>query len=140
MTALAQSDHPIVLFLDDLQWADAASLVLLKAILTDPELQHLLVILAYRDNEVQPGHPLLTFVADLQQAKFPVATLPVENLAPHHANALLADLFRCEPAYTQPSAEVVYGKTDGNAFFITQLLTALNEERIIRFNAPRRFV
>ena len=138
VTALAQPDHPLVIFLDDLQWADAASFVFLKTFLIDPQLRHVLLILAYRDNEVLPGHPFLTLLADLQQAEIPITALPVANLDRVQVNALLAETFACEPAQTQPLAEALTAQTDGNAFFTRQLLSAWHDGELIWFDGKQR--
>jgi len=136
VAAIAAEERPLTLFLDNAQWADPASVNLLRALLSDPELRHVFLIVACRDNEVDAAQRLL--VEELRQASLPIQTLRVGNLSKEDINALLADTFGCEPAYSRPLTDLVYEKTDGNIFFATQFLQALHEEQWIQFDAPSR--
>ncbi len=138
VAAMATAEKPLVLFLDNAQWADPASLNLLKVLMADPELRYMLLIVAYRDNEVDAGHPLNLMLKELRQARLPIHTVRVENLKCADLNALLTDTFGCEPEYSRPLAELVYEKTDGNVFFATQFLQALYEEQLVQFDAQAR--
>ncbi|MBN2007031.1 MAG: AAA family ATPase [Anaerolineae bacterium] len=136
VAAIATAEKPLVLFLDDAQWADSASLNLLKVLMTDPELRHVLLIVACRSNEVDATQRLM--VEELRQTALRIRTVRIENLNREDVNALLADTFGCEPSYSHPLADLVYEKTDGNVFFVTQFLQALYEEQLVQFDASAR--
>jgi predicted ATPase/GAF domain-containing protein len=131
-------EHPLVLFLDDLQWADAASLALLKDLVTQPEIHSLLLVGAYRDNEVAPGHPLTATLAEAAQLGADITSVVLGPLAPAHLRDLVADTLRCSPLEATALAELLYEKTGGNPFFAIQFLAALHEERLIMFDARER--
>ncbi|MDZ8056286.1 MAG: AAA family ATPase [Aulosira sp. ZfuVER01] len=125
-------EHPLVIFLDDLQWADSASLQLLQLLMKDAG--HLLVLGAYRDNEVSPTHSLMIAIAQMTKAKAAVNTMTLMPLSQDNVNQLIADTLNCEDAIAQPLTDLVYGKTKGNPFFTTQFLKALHEDGLIAFN------
>ena len=132
---IARKEHPLVLFMDDLQWIDAASLNLLKALLTDPDLTYFLIIGAYRNNEVDPTHPLIMWVAELQKENINFNVLTLENLTEADVNALSADTLHTSQQESQPLTQLIYSKAAGNAFFTHQILHALNEEDLLTFDA-----
>jgi len=123
----AHQSHPLVLFLDDLQWADNASLKLLELLSQDRECRHLLILGAYRDNEVDAAHPLSLTIDRLKKAgmcvdQITLGTLPVGVVA-----EMVSDTVNRPPAEIGEVAELVYRKTDGNPFFIGQLLKSLHD-------------
>ncbi|MGP1387320.1 MAG: trifunctional serine/threonine-protein kinase/ATP-binding protein/sensor histidine kinase [Thainema sp.] len=126
--------HPLVMFLDDLQWADSASLGLMKLLLTKAEQQHLFIIGAYRNNEVFPAHPLMLTLDDIQTTNANVNTITLAPLSQSDVNHLVADAFSCTSDLALPFTELVYQKTAGNPFFITQFLRALHEDGLITFD------
>ncbi len=128
----AMLEHPLVMFLDDLQWSDLASLQLMKLLMEDT--RHLLLLGAYRDNEVSPTHPLILTVDALKQAGKTINTITLAPLALQGTNQLVADTLRCSPERSHPLAELVDRKTQGNPFFTTQFLKALYEAGHITFN------
>lgn len=130
----AAASHPLVIFLDDLQWADSASLGLIRLMMAESQLCHLLLIGAYRDNEVTPAHPLLLIFEAARQSGAEVHTLTIPPLDPAHINHLIADTLNCSIARSHPLTTLVYRKTQGNPFFTAQFLKALYEERHIVFN------
>jgi len=130
----AQRDHPLALFLDDLQWLDAATLDLLEDLLTPPGVAHLMLIGAYRDNEVTPAHPLTRTLEAIRHAGGSMREIALAPLASEHVRQLVADALRCDPAHAAPLAQFVHGKTGGNPFFIVQFLPALAEEGWLAFN------
>jgi len=67
LSLFARKEHPLVIFLDDLQWLDGATLTLLENLVSQPDVQHLLIIGAYRDNEVSPSHPLMQTLDSIRQ-------------------------------------------------------------------------
>ncbi|RKZ87502.1 MAG: hypothetical protein DRR19_13585, partial [Candidatus Parabeggiatoa sp. nov. 1] len=132
--ALCDKDHPFILFIDDLQWVDSASLGLLKSIMLDGEIQHLLIIWAYRDNEVDNSHPFLMAVDELQKANVVINTIELANLLSKDVNQLLQDSLNCESGRTQPLTDLIYQKTQGNAFFTHQFLQTLYSDALLHFD------
>jgi len=131
---ICDKEHPFVLFIDDLQWVDSASLALLKTLMLDSEIQHLFIIGAYRDNEVDSLHPFIKMLRDIQQADAIINTIQLTNLQAADVNQLLQDTLLCEAADSQAFTNLVYQKTLGNAFFTRQFLQNLYEEKLLRFD------
>jgi predicted ATPase/serine phosphatase RsbU (regulator of sigma subunit) len=134
LQVFARSEHPLALFLDDLQWADAASLRLLRQLLGGGQCPHLLVIGAYRNNEASELHPLTLTIDDMRKAGVSIDEIALEPLGLAPVTALLADTLRLEAGAVRPLAEVLLRKTDGNPFFLQQFLGALVEQRLLRFD------
>jgi len=130
----ARPEHPLALFLDDLQWLDAATLDLLEDVLTRSDLQHLMLIGAYRDNEVAAGHPLMHKLDAIKGAGGKVAEITLEPLAHEHLGQLMADALCCELAHATPLGQLVHNKTAGNPFFAIQFLSSLAEEGLLAFD------
>ncbi|ADO69077.1 trifunctional serine/threonine-protein kinase/ATP-binding protein/sensor histidine kinase [Stigmatella aurantiaca] len=131
--ALVSEQHPLVLFLDDLQWADLPSLQFIQMLMTESKLQHLLIVGAYREEEVGPAHPLRAMKSSLEAAGAQVTALDLGPLEPRHVEQLVADTFRCVPSRSAPLARLLWDRSGGNPFFIGQLLRALYEEGLIDF-------
>jgi predicted ATPase/signal transduction histidine kinase/GAF domain-containing protein len=129
-------EHPLVIFLDDLQWADSASLKLLQLLMS--ETGHLLVLGAYRDNEVSPAHPFILTVDEIVKTGAAVNTITLQPLSLVNLNQLVADTLNCELSLAQPLTELVYQKTQGNPFFATQFLKSLHEDKYITFDWETR--
>ncbi|MEM5431381.1 trifunctional serine/threonine-protein kinase/ATP-binding protein/sensor histidine kinase [Cupriavidus oxalaticus] len=136
--AFACADHPLALFLDDLQWLDAGTLALLDDLMTGSELRHLMLIGAYRDNEVDATHPLTVKLQAIRDAGAIVEEISLAPLAGEHIEALIADTLRCAPARIQPLARLVRKKTAGNPFFVIQFLHALFDENLLTFDHDAR--
>ncbi|NQE37334.1 trifunctional serine/threonine-protein kinase/ATP-binding protein/sensor histidine kinase [Microcoleus asticus] len=132
-------EHPLVIFLDDLQWADSASLKLIQLLMTAKEYRYLLLIGAYRDNEVFPAHPLMLTLAEIQKTEAKVNTITLAPLARTDVNSLVADTLACSAALALPLTELVYQKAKGNPFFSTQFLKSLHEDGLIKFNCEERY-
>ncbi|MEH2369354.1 trifunctional serine/threonine-protein kinase/ATP-binding protein/sensor histidine kinase [Nostoc sp.] len=128
-------EHPLVMFLDDLQWADSASLKLLQLLMS--ETGHLLILGAYRDNEVSPVHPFILTVDEIVKTGAVVNTIVLQPLSEPDMNQLVADTLNCKLLLAQPLTKLVYQKTHGNPFFATQFLKALNDDRLITFDPPQ---
>ncbi|MCC5614790.1 trifunctional serine/threonine-protein kinase/ATP-binding protein/sensor histidine kinase [Nostoc sp. CHAB 5836] len=126
------AEHPLVLFLDDLQWADSASLQLIKLLMSDNS--YLLMLGAYRDNEVSPVHPFILTVEEIRKAKAIINTITLAPLDLADTNHLVADTLKCSRELAQPLTELIDRKTQGNPFFTTQFLKALHEDGQIRFD------
>jgi PAS domain S-box-containing protein len=133
--ALATREHPLVLFLDDLQWLDAASLELFEYIAGHPDVRYLLLIGAYRDNEVNASHPLALALEGLRKRGLAVREIVLEPLSLADVQRLIADTVRADVTRVAPLAELVHEKTAGNPFFTIQFLRALLEERLLEFDA-----
>jgi len=133
----AQPEHPLAIFLDDLQWADLASLQLIKLIMNDRG--HLLLLGAYRDNEVSPTHPFILTVGELKKLGAIVNTITLAPLQLEDQNRWVADTLTCSPELARPLTQLVDRKTKGNPFFITQFLKAMHGEGYITFNRDRGY-
>jgi len=130
----ARPEHPLTLFLDDLQWLDAATLNLLADLFIQAGVQHLLMIGAYRDNEVDSTHPLTRKLDAIRQAGAQVQEITLAPLANEHLGLLIADALRCESDRIAPLAQLVHEKTAGNPLFVIQFLYALAEEGLLTFD------
>ncbi|MFW9263035.1 trifunctional serine/threonine-protein kinase/ATP-binding protein/sensor histidine kinase [Nostoc sp. CALU 546] len=126
------AEHPLVMFLDDLQWADSASLKLMQLLMADTG--HLFIIGAYRDNEVNPAHPLMLTLSEIQKNQATINTITLTPLSQSQINQLVADTLKSTENLALPLSQLVYQKTKGNPFFATQFLKALHEENLIQFN------
>lgn len=129
-------EHPLVIFLDDLQWSDSASLNLLKLLMQE-NLGHLLILGAYRNNEVSPVHPFILTTNEIIKAGAKVNTITLRPLREIDINQLVADTLKCQLSIAQPLANLIYKKTKGNPFFATQFLKALHDDKLILFNLPK---
>ena len=134
MQVFCDSEHPLVLFLDDLQWADSASFALMQRILTDRTMGSLLVIGAYRDNEVGATHPLMTLLKSLQEDNITISTITLKPLSQHHLSQLISDTVNHPPEKTTALAELVWQKTEGNPFFVTEFLKRLYSDNLLNFS------
>lgn len=140
LRAIAQPQQPLVVFLDDLQWADVASLQLLQALLRDPELRHLYVIGAYRDNEILSGagdtvHPLALMIEALRQEAGTLHQIHLDNLQPQDLRAWLADTLSLSTERCASLAALIEARTQGNAFFATEFLKNLVAEQLLVFQS-----
>ena len=138
LSVFAQPEHPLALFLDDLQWLDAATLDLIESLVTDSEVRHLLLIGAYRDNEVSPSHPLLRALEEIRKAGARVREIVLAPLRLEDVGALVSDALHCVPHQAQSLAQLVQEKTGGNPFFAIQFFTALAEEGLLIFDSVTR--
>ena len=134
ITVFTTQEHPLTIFLDDLQWADSASLNLLKVLMGDNRTGYLLLLGAYRDNEVFPAHPLMLCLGDLEKKQTAISTITLAPLSVGHIDRLVAETLSCPLELATPLTELVYQKTKGNPFFSTQFLKGLHEDGLIAFN------
>jgi PAS domain S-box-containing protein len=132
LRAFARKEHPLALFLDDLQWMDSASLELLEHLITDADLRHLMLVGAYRNNEVGAAHSLMRTIEAIRKAGVRVEEIVLPPLGLDDVDALVSDALHCTPERTQSLAKLVHEKTTGNPFFANQFLTALAEEGLLR--------
>jgi predicted ATPase len=132
LAVVARKKHPLVLFVDDLQWADPASLKLLRDMVSVPEKRYLLVIGAYRDNEVSPSHPLMGMLRELRGTGARISTITLDPLPQENLLELVTDTFRCDEEYAAPLTRLLTQKTGGNPFFVGQFLMELYREKLVR--------
>jgi PAS domain S-box-containing protein len=138
LSVFARTEHPLALFLDDLQWLDAATLDLMEHLVTHSEVKHLLLVAAYRDNEVGPAHPLLRTLDAIRDTGASVHEIVLAPLRIDDVAQLVADTLHCEPEHARPLVQLVHEKTGGNPFFAIQFLTALAEEGLLAFDPVAR--
>ncbi|RJS21321.1 protein kinase [Corallococcus sp. H22C18031201] len=134
---LTQDGQPLVLLLDDLQWADSASLALLQDLLTAPHAHPLFIVGTYRDNEVTPRHPLAWMRDEARRGGARITNLELGPLSEEDVTALLADTLRGSREDVAPLAGLVHEKTAGNPFFTLQFLAALYAEHLLEFDGQR---
>src|SRR6266404_5210129 len=138
LCAFARLEHPLALFLDDLQWLDAATLDLIERLVTHPEVRHLMIIGAYRNNEVTPSHPLVRTLEAIRRAGVRVREIVLAPLGLDDVSRLVGDALHCEPERARPFAQLVQEKTGGNPFFAIQFFTAMAEEGLLGFDSVSR--
>lgn len=136
IAVFAQKEHTLVLFLDDLQWVDLASLKLIQRLATASESQALLIIGAYRDNEVDAAHPLMSALEEMQEQGAMINGIELQPLKLEHINQLIADTLHCSETQSLSLAELISNKTQGNPFFINQLLKSLYDSHLLTFRFP----
>ncbi|MBN3882092.1 MAG: AAA family ATPase [Nostoc sp. JL34] len=132
-------EHPLVIFLDDLQWADSASLKLMQLLMSESGSGSLLLIGAYRDNEVSTTHQLTLTLAEIRKANATIHSITLVPLSNASLNQLVVDTLSCSDKTAQPLTELVYQKTQGNPFFATHFLKILYEDGLITFNSERGY-
>ncbi len=130
----ATIEHPLVIFLDDLQWADSASLKLMQLLMSETDTGYLLLIGAYRDNEVSPAHPFILTLDEIRKARATVNQISLAPLDQVSLNRLIADTLSCPPQRAVPLTELIFTKTKGNPFFATQFLKSLHQDGLISFD------
>ncbi len=136
LRVFARKQHPLVIFIDDWQWADAATLGFLKTLMTDTELHHLFFIGVYRDNEVDARHPFMLLLEEIRQGcQTQITTLLLDPLESHHIEQFASDALRCSREYATPMAALIRKKTGGNPFFIKQFMQSLYNDELLHFDA-----
>ncbi|MCP4130285.1 MAG: AAA family ATPase [bacterium] len=130
---IARKEFPIALFLDNCQWADNASLQLLKILVTDPDIKYLFLIGAYRDSEIGESHPTVEVLREIEREHTPVSRMALGPLKVNHVNDSLSNFLGHPREIIFPLAELVHRKTGGNPFFINQFLTTLYEKKLLQF-------
>ena len=133
-----EKTHPLVIFLDDLQWVDTDTLKLVERIAQHPERKPLLFLGAYRDNEVEADHRLSISCEVIKKTGQPVQTIPLKPLNPENISQLLVHTCHCRPEDAKPLAEVLARKTGGNPFFVSQFLTVLSEKDLIGYSPEEK--
>lgn len=134
VAVFAQREHPLVLFLDDLQWADLASLKLVTDLATNADPYALLLVGTYRDNEVTPSHPLMHAINELRQSDVVLQELVLGPLSPADLQQWLTDTFHRRPSEVASLARLLFEKTAGNPFFVIQFLTTLYRDGYLTYH------
>ncbi|MCP4723969.1 MAG: serine/threonine-protein kinase PknK, partial [bacterium] len=124
-------DHPLVLFLDDIQWADTASLNLIKEIVQDRDIGHLLLIMAFRDNEIDKTHIVTSFLEEINSSNINISNIDVGYLDTKSTNMFISNFLRCDEETSLPIGELVHEKTRGNPFFVNHFMKSLYESGMI---------
>jgi predicted ATPase/signal transduction histidine kinase/HPt (histidine-containing phosphotransfer) domain-containing protein/FixJ family two-component response regulator/tRNA A-37 threonylcarbamoyl transferase component Bud32 len=134
LSVFCSPEHPLVVFLDDLQWADSASLTFLESMMRDSDMAYILVIGAYRDNDVDEAHPLVLTLDRLKSAGVVVGELSLGPLNLDDLTDIVCDTVHADPGSVLPLAELLKQKTGGNPFFVNAFLKALHSEGVITFD------
>jgi PAS domain S-box-containing protein len=129
----ARPEHPLIIFMDDMQWSDTTSLASWQSIVTDAQMQNLLVIAAYRDNEVSSTHPLTVTIEKIRQTKA-IETITLKPLSVTNTTHFVAEALNSSPKAVESLAKLLHKKTQGNPFFLTQLLKSLYADGLLRFD------
>ena len=132
----AAKDHPLVIFLDDLQWADAASLKLIEMFIT-VQTEFFFLIGAYRDNEVDAAHPLTFAREEIRKSGAEIETVQLDQLKENHVNRLLSETLSYAPEHSKPLASLCFEKTLGNPFFLNQFIHSLHRDGLIEFSVEK---
>ncbi|MBD2500033.1 trifunctional serine/threonine-protein kinase/ATP-binding protein/sensor histidine kinase [Anabaena azotica] len=130
----AKKEHPLVIFLDDLQWADSATLKLIQLLISDRNTKYLLLIGAYRDNEVSITHPLMQTIEDIKNNNIPVINIVLQALAFEDFYQIISDALHGKSQKINLLVDLLYNKTAGNPFFLTQLLLIIYQKKIFEFD------
>ncbi len=138
LRVFCQKEHPLVIFLDDLQWADSATLKLIERMMKDEDTQYLLLVGAYRDNEVSPTHPLMIALESMRKDRVIINEINLESLKIEQIGQLIADTLHSNTKSVKPLTELVVRKTGGNPFFVNQFLKTLHQENLLTFNWEQR--
>ena len=134
INVFAKEEHPLVLFLDDLQWADSATLKLMQILTAESETKYLLLIGAYRDNEVSPTHALIQTLEEIKKNNAIVHNIVLQPLEITDVTQLVAETLNDYTERVNTLAELIFNKTGSNPFFITQLLQTLYQESLLKFD------
>ncbi len=129
-----EAEHPLVIFLDDLQWVDSASIKLIELMITDTQNHHLFLVGAYRDNEVSSTHPLIITIEQLKKSKLIIEPLELSPLKSTDIIQLLSDTFHTPENEVASLAQLIMQKTSGNPFFVKQFLRSIHEDGLLTFN------
>ena len=139
MRVVSSKVHPVMLFLDDLQWSDSSALSLIEGILCDSMGSSCLFFVgSYRSNEVDRHHDVFRFMSSVESAGVPTTKLSLEGLSPTDLNAMISDALCTFPRICEPLSDIVYQKTKGNPYFVLEFLRSLVEEGLLEYNAQKK--
>ena len=138
INVFAQKEHPLTVFLDDMQWADSATLNLIQTVITGSSIKYLCFIFAYRDNEIDIVHPFNLMIEKVRQYGAITSEIILTPLNLVYVNQLIADTLHSSVEQVEPLAQLIIQKTDGNPFFINEFLKTLHQENLLNFNRQHR--
>lgn len=137
LRTVCTKEHPVVMFLDDLQWADSSSILLLKEVITDPEISYFFIILSYRDNEVNPTDPFFRLLEELRDSKISITEIKLEPLKETDISLLVSETLSLPESEISIIAEIIWKKTKGNPFHVNEMFKNLYERSYIHFSENR---
>ena len=132
---IAQAEHPLVLFLDDVQWADAASLKMIQLLLTDAQTKYFLLLVSYRDHDVDTSHPFRQAVGSIRESGTVVHEIALWPFDPSTVSRLIADALQVSSEAAAPLGVLVHQKTGGNPYFVNEFLKSLHHESLLTFDS-----
>jgi PAS domain S-box-containing protein len=138
ISVFAQKEHPLTVFLDDMQWADSATLNLIQTVITGSSIQYLCFILAYRDNEIDIVHPFSLMMEKICQQGVRTTEILLTPLNLVYVNQLIADTLHSSAERVEPLARLIIQKTDGNPFFVNEFLKTLHQDNLLNFDSQYR--
>ncbi|HIE95914.1 MAG: AAA family ATPase [Fuerstiella sp.] len=127
-----QESHPLVLFLDDLQWSDVSTLKLIEYLISSRDMHHFFLIGAFRSNEVHEGHPLQSSLEELEKTQT-IRRVLLRPLEESHVNHLVAETLHCDVKTALPLSALLFSRTRGNPFFVGELLKNLYREGVLQY-------
>lgn len=127
--------RPVFIFIDDLQWSDVSSLDLMKTILVNSELNNILIVGAYRDNEITPGHLFLQFKMELEEQGIQPEEIYLENLKEEDIKLLVSNVLGKSSRSLDELASIVFKKSAGNALFANQFIKAIYKNEMLFFDS-----
>lgn len=131
-------NHPLILFLDDLQWIDFGSIKLLKSLMRDPQINHLLILGAYRQNEVPSNHPLSLAIEEIDKITGRVVNIDLPPLEQRHIAELLSDTFYQSTPRLKEFAHIIKEKTEGNPYFVKEIMKTLYINKQVNFDGQSK--
>ena len=135
---VCQKEHPLTLFIDDVQWVDMGSLLLLENLINNSQSQYLLLICAFRDNEVDPLHPFITTISEARKKNIWITNINLKPLQVNDICHLVSDSLSCEFKAAAALAKLIYDKTRGNSFFVGRFFKSLNEKKLLFYSHEKR--
>jgi predicted ATPase/signal transduction histidine kinase len=136
LEAFAMPTRPLVLFLDDLQWADVSTLALLQSLARDPDNHHVLLVGAWRDTEVSSTHPLAIAIEELRVTGTPIREIRLTPLSPEEVARMVRESTGADTGRALELGQLIHARTGGNPFSIREFLRFLHDQNLLRFDAP----
>ena len=137
IAGFARPEHPLVIFLDDLQWSDIPTLNLLRNVLLQPNVQHLLFIGSYRDNEIDETHPLTSMLRELEKSDYVPGYIALKSLGEVYVGELIQETLSLPETDCRELTETVMSKTNGNPFFVSEFLKSLYQDNLINYDSQK---
>jgi len=133
-SVFAKNKYPLVIFLDDVQWADVASIAFIRKIVSHKDIKHLLLVLSYRDNEIDESHPFAAALTKIKKAGAKISSIVLTPLDTSSINYLIYNFLRAKEDETRPLAELIFEKTNGNPFFVNQFMKTIYESGLLKLD------